>query len=62
MRQIIYDRSNRAIGYLVENCNQVQVYDENNRLLGYYNKASDTTYKNGNYFGRGDQTMRLLSS
>jgi hypothetical protein len=62
MRQIIYDRSNKAIGYLVENCNQVQVYDENNRLLGYYNKASDITFRNGNYFGRGDQTMRLLGS
>jgi hypothetical protein len=62
MRQIIYDRSNRAIGYIVETSNQVMVYDSNNRLLGYYNKEADITYRNGNYFGRGDQTMRLLGS
>jgi len=30
-------------------------------LLGYYNKLNDTTYKNNCYFGRGDQTTRLLN-
>lgn len=62
MRQIIYDRINRAIGYLVETSNQVMVYDENNRLIGYYNKSADITYKNGSFFGRGDQTIRLLGN
>lgn len=60
MRQTIYDRSNQVIGYIDENCNSVQAFDKNNRLIGYYHKSSDTTYKNGNFFGRGDQTMRLM--
>jgi hypothetical protein len=60
MRQNIYDRSNRLIGFLLENCNQVQVYDSNSHLLGYYSKSADVTYQNGNYYGRGDQTTRLL--
>lgn len=62
MKQNIFDRTNRMIGYLLESGNQVQVYDKNSRLLGYYNKTNDTTYKNNSYFGRGDQTMRLLGS
>jgi len=62
MRQNIYDSQNRMIGFLLENCNQVQVYDKNARLVGFYNKSSDTTFKNGSYFGRGDQTVRILGS
>ncbi len=61
MRQNIFDRSNRVIGFLLEVGNQVQVFDANSKLLGYYNKQSDSTFKNGSYFGRGDQTMRLLN-
>lgn len=62
MKQNIYDKSNRLIGWLLESGSQVQVYDNNSRLLGYYNKTNDTTYKNNCYFGRGDQSMRLLGS
>jgi hypothetical protein len=61
MRQNIFDRSNRVIGFLLEVGNQVQVFDANSKLIGYYNKQSDSTFKNGSYFGRGDQTMRLLN-
>jgi hypothetical protein len=46
----------------MENSNTVQVYDAQNRLVGYYSKSADATYKNGNFFGRGDQTIRLLGS
>lgn len=62
MRQNIFDNRNQLIGYLLENSNQIQVYDENSRMVGYYNKSADATYKNGNYFGRGDQTIRLLGN
>jgi hypothetical protein len=61
MRENIYDRSNRCIGFLLEVGTQVQIYNSNSHLLGYYNKNTDTTYKNGSYYGRGNQVMRLLS-
>ncbi len=62
MRQNIYDNRNQIVGFLIETANQVQVFDENSRFIGYYSKSADTTYKNGNYFGKGDQTYRLLRS
>lgn len=61
MRQNIYDERNQLIGWLVEDASQIRVFDKNARMVGYYNKSSDITHKNGNYFGKGDQTMRLLN-
>lgn len=61
MKQNIFDSRNQVIGFLLEVGNQVQAYDKNSRLIGYYNKSNDTTYKNNNYFGRGDQTTRLFN-
>jgi hypothetical protein len=62
MRQNIFDSRNQLIGFLIENSNQVQVYDKHAKLLGYYNKSNDTTYKNNNYFGKGDQIYRLITN
>lgn len=61
MRKNIYDRSNRCIGFIVESSTQVQIFDKNAHLLGYYNKLNNTTLRNGSYFGKGDQTCRLLN-
>jgi hypothetical protein len=61
MREPIYDSRNRVIGYLTETANTIDVHDATNRKVGYYSKAANITYKGGNFFGRGDQTMRLLA-
>jgi hypothetical protein len=60
MRENIYDNRNQLIGFLIETSNQIQIFDKTSRLKGWYNKNDGNTYKNGSYFGKGDQTMRLL--
>lgn len=62
MKQIIRNEHNQTIGYILEHGNLVQAYDAHMRLIGYYNRDSNTTFKNGSFFGRGDQTMRLIGS
>jgi hypothetical protein len=62
MRTNIFDRRNQVIGYTVEDVNQIRLFDQTSRLIGYYNKQSDQTHTRTNqYFGRGNQLLRLLS-
>lgn len=61
MRTNIYDRSNRVIGFTVEDSNQIRVYDRTGRMLGFYVKESDTTHNaSAGFVGRGNQLLRLL--
>jgi hypothetical protein len=60
MKTNIFDRSNRLIGWTVEDSNQIRVYDRTGRSLGYYLKSSDTTHTTHGFFGRGNQVVRLL--
>jgi hypothetical protein len=60
VKTVIYGSRNEVVGYLFETSNQVQVFDNENHMVGYYNKLNDITYRNNNYFGRGDQTGRIL--
>ncbi len=60
MRENIFDSSNRCIGFLVETSTQIQAFDSNARLCGYYTKSTDITYKNGSFYGKGNQVIRLI--
>jgi hypothetical protein len=57
----IFDRTNRVIGWTVEDSHRVAVYDATGRMLGFYVKSSDTTHDAASRFvGRGNQVLRLL--
>lgn len=60
MRTNIFDRSNRLIGWTVEDSTQIRVFDRTGRFLGCYLKSSDTTHTTHDFFGRGNQVVRLL--
>jgi hypothetical protein len=60
MKTNIFDRSNRLIGWTVEDSNQIQIFDRTGRMLGFYVKATDTTHGPCGFIGRGNQLLRLL--
>jgi hypothetical protein len=61
MKTNIFDRSNRVIGWTVEDSNTIRIYDRTGRFLGYYLKTNDTTHTTHGFFGRGNQLLRLLT-
>ena len=61
MKTNIFDRRNQVIGWTVETTTQIQVFDRTGRMLGFYVKQSDTTHTTHGFFGRGNQTTRLLA-
>ncbi len=61
MKTNIFDRSNRVIGFTIEDSNQIRIFDRTGRMLGFYVKQSDTTHNaNAGFVGRGNQLLRLL--
>lgn len=60
MRTNIFDKSNRLIGWTIETIHQIQVFDRNGWMLGFYIKHADTTHTTHDFFGRGNQVVRLL--
>jgi len=57
----IFDRTNQVIGWTIEDSFQIRIFDKTGTFLGYYWKQSDTTHTRVQFFGRGNQVMRLLS-
>ncbi len=61
MKTNIFDRSNRVIGWTLEDANQIRIFDRTGRMLGFYIKQSDITHNAAaGFVGRGNQLLRLF--
>lgn len=61
MKTNIFDRSNRVIGFTVEDSHRISIFDRTGRMLGFYVKQSDTTHNSSaGFVGRRNQLLRFL--
>lgn len=63
MTQDIKDAKGKLVGKRIFNNTLVEMRDAHGNTLGRYFTSSDLTYdRQGRLVGKGDQTMRLLTS
>jgi hypothetical protein len=57
----IHDRTGATIGYESEYHDRKTIQARSGMVLGWHDKHADKTFKRvGSFYGKGDQTMRLL--
>ena len=57
----ITDRTGKDIGWESQSGDRTTIHDRTGKVLGWYDEREDRTFKReGSFFGKGDQTGRIL--
>ncbi len=57
----IADRTGRTVGYEDQAGDRTKIHDRTGKVLGWYDEREDRTFtREGSFFGKGDQTQRVL--